>query len=168
GTAARCACAVPPAPGAQPMRLWRAAGARRWAEPGRSAERAARGAPGDGADRRAAGRPSDPIWDSRVIRASQTHSLHFPLVTSTSPPTDLLDEARRALEPAFRLDHLVALSAERALYHGWDRVLKRPVAVRVHLGAAGNPGRAWFLRETETLAALDHPAIRHVYAAGEM
>src|SRR5207244_2116894 len=27
-------------------------------------------------------------------------------------------------------------------------------------------GRAWFLRETETLAALDHPAIRHVYAAG--
>src|SRR2546426_11098911 len=25
---------------------------------------------------------------------------------------------------------------------------------------------AWFLRETETLAALDHPAIRHVYAAG--
>src|SRR5207302_342441 len=27
------------------------------------------------------------------------------------------------------------------------------------------PGRAWFLRETETLAALDHPTIRHVYAA---
>ena len=103
-----------------------------------------------------------------MIRASQTQSLHFSPVTSTSPPTDLLDEARRALEPAFRLDNLVALSAERALYHGWDRVLKRPVAVRVHLGAAGNPGRAWFLRETETLAALDHPAIRHVYAAGEM
>ena len=103
-----------------------------------------------------------------MIRASQTHSLHFPPVTSTSPPTDLLDEARRALEPAFRLDNLVALSAERALYHAWDRVLKRPLAVRVHLGAAGNPGRAWFLRETETLAALDHPTIRHVYAAGEM
>ena len=96
-----------------------------------------------------------------------THPLHYPPVTSASPPTDLLDEARRALESAFRLDNLVALSAERALYHGWDRVLKRPVAIRVHLGT-GNPGRAWFLRETETLAALDHPAIRHVYAAGEM
>src|SRR5207249_3514695 len=35
----------------------------------------------------------------------------------------------------------------------------------VHL-LADSPGRAWFLRETETLAALDHPAIRHVYAAG--
>src|SRR5207247_2602230 len=35
----------------------------------------------------------------------------------------------------------------------------------VHL-ASDSPGRAWFLRETETLAALDHPAIRHVYAAG--
>src|SRR5438445_166820 len=96
-----------------------------------------------------------PIWDSRVIRASQTHSLHFPPVTSTSPPTDLLDEARRALEPAFRLDNLVALSAERALYHAWDRVLKRPLAVRVHLDASGNPGCAWFLRESDKLAELD-------------
>src|ERR1051326_258490 len=31
--------------------------------------------------------------------------------------------------------------------------------------APAAPGRAWFLRETETLAALDHPTIRHVYAA---
>src|SRR5207247_9319625 len=46
-----------------------------------------------------------------------------------------------------------------------DRLLKRSVALRVHLVPDG-PGRAWFLRENETLAALDHPAIRHVYAAG--
>ncbi|HEY7194687.1 MAG TPA: serine/threonine-protein kinase, partial [Gemmatimonadales bacterium] len=84
-----------------------------------------------------------------------------------TPPAGLLDDALRALEPAFRLDNLVALSSERALYHAWDRVLKRPVTIRVHL-AADAPGRAWFMRETETLAQLDHPAIRHVYAAGEI
>ncbi len=84
-----------------------------------------------------------------------------------TPPAGLLDDALRALEPTFRLDNLVALSLDRALYHGWDRVLKRPVSIRVHL-AAEAPGRAWFMRETETLAQLDHPAIRHVYAAGEI
>ncbi len=92
-------------------------------------------------------------------------------VTSTAapqtPPAGLLDDALRALEPTFRLDNLVALSSDRALYHAWDRVLKRHVSIRVHL-AAEAPGRAWFMRETETLAQLDHPAIRHVYAAGEI
>ena len=84
-----------------------------------------------------------------------------------TPPAGLLDDALRALEPTFRLDNLVALSSDRALYHAWDRVLKRHVSIRVHL-AAEAPGRAWFMRETETLAQLDHPAIRHVYAAGEI
>jgi serine/threonine protein kinase len=79
------------------------------------------------------------------------------------PAADPLHDVTRTLEPAFRLDNLVALSRERALYQAWDRLLKRPVAIRVHL-VPGTPGRAWFLRETETLAALDHPSIRHVYA----
>ena len=86
-------------------------------------------------------------------------------MTTTTPPTDLLDRIVRAFELSFRLDDLVALSPERALYRAWDRLLKRSVALRVHLVPDG-PGRAWFLRENETLAALDHPAIRHVYAAG--
>src|SRR5213083_792225 len=86
-------------------------------------------------------------------------------MTTTTPPTDLLDRIVRAFELTFRLDDLVALSPERALYRAWDRLLKRSVALRVHLVPDG-PGRAWFLRENETLAALDHPAIRHVYAAG--
>src|SRR3989449_9013022 len=81
-----------------------------------------------------------------------------------TPPAGLLEDVARALEPAFRVDRLVALSPERALYHAWDRVLKRFVALRVHL-APDAPGREWFIRETETLAALDHPAIRHAYAA---
>src|SRR2546427_5665465 len=81
-----------------------------------------------------------------------------------TPPAGLLEDVARALEPAFRFDRLVALSPERALYHAWDRVLKRFVALRVHL-APDAPGRSWFVRETETLAALDDPAIRHAYAA---
>ena len=83
----------------------------------------------------------------------------------STPPADLLDDAVRALTPAFRLDQRVAATPERTVYQAWDRVLKRSVALHVHL-VPESPGRAWFLRETETLAALDHPAIRHVYAAG--
>src|SRR5438093_4044008 len=86
-------------------------------------------------------------------------------MTHPVPPAELLDDVVRALTPAFRLDQRVAATAERTVYHAWDRVLKRSVALHVHL-LAESPGRAWFLRETETLAALDHPAIRHVYAAG--
>ncbi len=85
-------------------------------------------------------------------------------MTQPTPSADVLDDLVRALEPAFRLDQLVAVSPERALYHAWDRILKRYVALRVHL-VPDSPGRAWFLRETETLAALDHLAIRHVYGA---
>jgi len=88
-------------------------------------------------------------------------------VSPDSPPADLLAGITQALEPDFRLDHLVAISPERALYRAWDRRLKRSVAVRVHL-IPDSPGRAWFLRENETLAALNHPAVRHVYAAGEV
>ena len=88
-------------------------------------------------------------------------------MAAATPPVGVLDDAIKALEPAFRLDSLIELSSERALYHAWDRVLKRHVAIRVQLPAAAE-ARAWFMRETETLAALDHPSIRHVYAAGEV
>jgi serine/threonine protein kinase len=84
-----------------------------------------------------------------------------------TPPVDLLNGFSAALEPAFRLEHLVAVSRERALYQAWDRLLKRFVALRVHL-IPESPGRVWFLRETETLAALDHPTIRHAYHAAFM
>ncbi len=60
---------------------------------------------------------------------------------------------------------LVAASDERVLYCARDRVLKRLVALRAHLKPL-SPGRAWFLRETEVLAMLDHPSVRHVYGAG--
>jgi eukaryotic-like serine/threonine-protein kinase len=86
------------------------------------------------------------------------------LPASDTPPADLLAGLAAALQPTFRLDQMVAFSRERALYQAWDRLLKRYVALRVHL-IPESPGRSWFLRETETLAALDHPAIRHAYHA---
>src|SRR5256886_1528238 len=86
-------------------------------------------------------------------------------MTSATPPADLLEGVVRALEPAFRIDRLVAATPERVVYHAWDRVLKRHVALYAHL-APDVPGRARFLRETDARAALDHPTIRHVYAAG--
>jgi serine/threonine-protein kinase len=88
-------------------------------------------------------------------------------VTLDPPVADLLSGITTALEPDFRLDSVVALSRERILYRAWDLRLKRNVALRVHL-IPDSPGRAWFVRESETLAALNHPALRHVYAAGEV
>jgi serine/threonine protein kinase len=82
-----------------------------------------------------------------------------PLSTDT-----VLAQLHPILTDHYRVDDLVALSQERALFKAWDRMLKRPVAVRVHL-VPDTPGRRWFLRETEALAQLDHPSIRHVYDA---
>src|SRR5437879_12777976 len=86
-------------------------------------------------------------------------------MSHATPPADLLDDVVRALTPAFRLDQRVAATPERAVYHAWDRVLKRSVALHVHL-APDSPGRAWVLRGTEALAARGHPPLGDVYAAG--
>ena len=64
----------------------------------------------------------------------------------------------------FENEALVAESPERVLYMVRERLLNRRVALRVQLSAG--TGREWFLRETEVLAELDHPSIRHVYSAG--
>src|ERR1041384_6537208 len=56
-----------------------------------------------------------------------------------------------------------ACSSRRSASTGWA-ARTRHVALHAPL-APDAPGRAWFLRETESLAALDHPTIRHVYAA---
>ncbi|PKL93691.1 MAG: hypothetical protein CVV20_02370, partial [Gemmatimonadetes bacterium HGW-Gemmatimonadetes-1] len=70
-----------------------------------------------------------------------------------------------ALGHRFRLDATAAVSAERVLFRAHDRILNRPVSLRVNL-EAGAAIRSWFLKESEALARLDHPAIRHIYEAG--
>ena len=65
----------------------------------------------------------------------------------------------------FDIERLVAKSDERLLFLATDPVLKRRIALRVHVDPAA-PGRAWFLKEAEVLAQLDHPSLRHAYAAG--
>jgi len=73
--------------------------------------------------------------------------------------------AEMALGTRYRLERVVAADAERVLFVGIDRVLNRRVSIRVNI-YTGDPTRAWFLREAEALAQLDHPAIRHVYDVG--
>ena len=65
----------------------------------------------------------------------------------------------------FEIERVVGRSDERLLFLARDPVLKRRVALRVHTDPAAS-GRAWFLKESEARAALDHPSIRHTYAAG--
>jgi serine/threonine protein kinase len=65
----------------------------------------------------------------------------------------------------FEIERLVARSDERLLFLATDPVLRRRVALRIHVDAAA-PGRAWFLREAEVVARLDHPSIRQAFAAG--
>ncbi len=76
-----------------------------------------------------------------------------------------MDQAGAHFRSELEILQLVAASDERALFVCRDVVLKRKAALRVHM-APGAPGRTWFERETELLAALDHPVIRSVYWAG--
>lgn len=73
--------------------------------------------------------------------------------------------AEMALGTRYRLERVMAADAERVLFIGLDRVLNRRVSIRVNI-YTDDPTRAWFLREAEALAQLDHPAIRHVYDVG--
>jgi serine/threonine protein kinase len=78
---------------------------------------------------------------------------------------DHFAQAERALGARYRLERVVAANAERVLFVGQDRVLNRRVSLRVNF-SGDDPIRAWFLREAEALAQLDHPALRHVYDVG--
>ncbi len=70
-----------------------------------------------------------------------------------------------ALGHRYSIDGIAAFSSERALFLATDKILGRRVSMRVQIDPE-SPTRAWFFREAETLARLDHHAIRHVYDAG--
>ena len=84
---------------------------------------------------------------------------------STFSQTQYFDAVSAGLGPRYHLERMVATSSERVLFLAFDRVLHRRVSLRAQVDPA-SPTRPWFLREAETLARLDHPAIRHVYDAG--
>ncbi len=88
-----------------------------------------------------------------------------PLPESGASPASLFSLAEEGLADLLAIERLVSASDERVLFVARDKVLKRKVALRIH-HLPGAPSRRWFERETELLAALDHPAIRPVYAAG--
>ena len=80
-------------------------------------------------------------------------------------PEETLARVNAALSRRFRLDDLVAASAERLLFVAHDNILRRSVALRINVDGT-DALRRWFVKEAEALARLDHPAIRHVYEAG--
>ncbi|HSE51926.1 MAG TPA: serine/threonine-protein kinase [Gemmatimonadales bacterium] len=80
-------------------------------------------------------------------------------------PAQLFHLTEAALGQRYRLERLVAANLERVLFVAQDRTLNRRVSVRVNF-YSGEALRAWFLKEAEALARLDHPAIRHVYDVG--
>jgi serine/threonine-protein kinase len=87
------------------------------------------------------------------------------VTSGTIDAVSAFQRAEAALGPRYKLERLIAASAERVLFKALDQVLKRRVSLRVNFHA-DDPTRGWFLREAEALGQLDHPAIRHVYDAG--
>jgi serine/threonine protein kinase len=83
---------------------------------------------------------------------------------ATPSPLDAFRRVEDALGSRYRLETMVAASRERVLFAARDTLLNRRVSLRVNFHP-DDQTRAWFLREAEALAQLDHPAIRHVYDA---
>ncbi|HEY7634029.1 MAG TPA: serine/threonine-protein kinase [Gemmatimonadales bacterium] len=84
---------------------------------------------------------------------------------TTPDPLSAFERTREALGTRYRLERIVAASAERVLFEAVDEILKRRVSLRINFYQDPTV-RTWFLREAEALGQLDHPAIRHVYDAG--
>ncbi len=87
------------------------------------------------------------------------------LIAPHLDPARLFQQAAEIFAGNLEIERVVAATDDRALFVTRDVVLKRRVALRVHL-RPDTTGRPWFVRESELLAAVDHPAIRPVYAAG--
>jgi serine/threonine protein kinase len=82
-------------------------------------------------------------------------------------PRIAFERTREALGARYRLERIVASSAERVLFEARDEVLRRRVGVRVNF-YFDDAVRTWFMRESEALGQLDDPGITHVYDAGQI
>jgi serine/threonine-protein kinase len=71
----------------------------------------------------------------------------------------------RAIDGQYELRDLIGEGGMGAVYQGWDRVLKRPVAVkRLRAELQRNPReRERFIREAELVASLRHPNIVEIF-----
>ena len=95
----------------------------------------------------------------------EAHRSPPPLISQDVDAVSLFSSVADTFENVFEPLQIVAASDERALFLARDHVLRRRIALRVHLKPAVE-SRLWFDRETQLLAALDHPVIRPVYSAG--
>ena len=88
--------------------------------------------------------------------------------TFTPPPiTDAAGEDVRRIGP-YRLKRLIGAGGMGVVYEASHERLGRPVAVKLIAAAVDDPEmRRRFAQERDTLAALRHPAIAHIYDAGE-
>lgn len=72
---------------------------------------------------------------------------------------------RRALDGQYGLEELIGEGGMGEVYRGWDRTLKRPVAIkrlRAELQKARRE-RERFIKEAELVASLRHPHIVEIY-----
>ena len=87
------------------------------------------------------------------------------LVLSPVDLAQLFSHAELVFKGRFELERVVSGSPTRVLFVARDLVLKRRAGLRLHL-VPGGQNRRWFEAETELMAALNHPSLRSVYAAG--
>jgi serine/threonine-protein kinase len=82
--------------------------------------------------------------------------------------SSVLEKLREALAPQYEVERELASGGMGSVYVGRDRVLDRPVAIKVlHPDIATDRTLERFLSESRTLARLKHPNIVPVYQAGE-
>ncbi|MET8756094.1 serine/threonine-protein kinase [Streptomyces sp. NPDC004667] len=76
--------------------------------------------------------------------------------------------AERTLAGRYRLDRLIGAGGMGQVWHGWDLMLERYVAVKLlHGGGLAEDGVRLFLREARLAGALNHPGIVTVHDLGE-
>ncbi len=87
------------------------------------------------------------------------------LISDDVDAVKLFGQVADLFQGVFEPLQIIAASEERALFVARDLVLRRRVALRVHLDPTA-ASRSWFDRETQLLAALDHPVLRPIFSAG--
>jgi serine/threonine-protein kinase len=91
--------------------------------------------------------------------------LSVPVGGLVTDPAGFFQRVDAALGERYRPEMIVAASRERVLFRAEDLLLKRRVSLRINF-FSDHGIRAWFMREAEALAQLNHPAIRGLYDAG--